>query len=87
VEAVTHEAMQRAVIAEALHMNDQTEIAELREIIANALPPISDNQEDLRKVVENWKEPQPPILKAKNDPTPVPSPPTKSGDNIPTVKL
>ena len=47
---------------EVRYIESQEELADLRELIAGLITPVAENQDDLRKVVEGWKTPQPPPL-------------------------
>jgi hypothetical protein len=73
----------KAAVMAARYEESQSELEELRQIITGLIPPIVENQEDLRKIATGWKHPGPPKLKAGDDPAPIPQPPSRgSGSGL-----
>ena len=91
IASSAEELQDKAREVEIRYAESQDQLEELREIIAGLIPPVAENQADLRKIAEGWPSSTPPSLKAEVDPSPLPPPPVRSGSssglNLPVVRV
>jgi uncharacterized coiled-coil protein SlyX len=66
---------------EARYAESQEELDELRRVITDLIQPVSENQDDLRRIAATWQTSTPPALSAITAPAPIPAPPASRGSS------